>query len=230
MSRRHANRVISIRQSGRCRDQAQTPLAQCAPGELREPDRCWPRQYFAGQARSRAPGRCDAFQPHRAVRVRRQMRPARQSLGSAGGGSPASERTCKDEARHSMRPPRLRRTTRRPRRSSRSRNERNPRGMATVGRTRRRCRPTQDVRHADRGRRRRHPGEGPACTAPSGGLHPRDTLRSHHVQLMQGPRPREDPAETTAARAEPTCSPSRPHDPETGPDHRPNQPIEEHAK
>ena len=47
VSRRHANRLISIRLSGRCRYQAQTPLAQRAPGELRVPDRCWPRQYFA---------------------------------------------------------------------------------------------------------------------------------------------------------------------------------------
>jgi hypothetical protein len=45
----------------------------------------------------------DAFQPHRAVRVWRQMRPPRQSLGSAGGGSPASGRTCKDEARGTRR-------------------------------------------------------------------------------------------------------------------------------
>jgi len=28
------------------RYQAQTPLAQRAPGDLRVPDRCWPRQYF----------------------------------------------------------------------------------------------------------------------------------------------------------------------------------------
>jgi hypothetical protein len=40
-----------------------------------------------------------ASQPHRAVRVRRPMRPPRQSLGSACGGSPAPGRTCKDEAR-----------------------------------------------------------------------------------------------------------------------------------
>src|SRR5690348_9740947 len=69
-----------------------------------------------------------AFQPHRAVRVRRHRRPPRQSLGSAGGESPASGRTCKCEgARHSTRPARLRRTTRRPRRPSQSRNERNHR-------------------------------------------------------------------------------------------------------
>jgi hypothetical protein len=39
------------------------------------------------------------------------MRPPRQSLGSAGGGSPASGRTCKDEARGTRRDrPRLCRT------------------------------------------------------------------------------------------------------------------------
>jgi hypothetical protein len=47
VTRRHANRLISIRPSGRCRYQAQTPLAQRAPDELRVPDRCWPLQYLA---------------------------------------------------------------------------------------------------------------------------------------------------------------------------------------
>jgi hypothetical protein len=37
--------------------------------------------------------------PHRSARVRRHRRPPCQSLGSAGVGSPGSERTCKDEAR-----------------------------------------------------------------------------------------------------------------------------------
>jgi hypothetical protein len=46
MSRRHANRLISIRQSARRRYQAQTPLARRAPGELRVSDRRWPRQLF----------------------------------------------------------------------------------------------------------------------------------------------------------------------------------------
>src|SRR5277367_1951779 len=42
VSRRRANRVISIRLSGRCQYQAQTLLAQRAPGEFRVLDRRWP--------------------------------------------------------------------------------------------------------------------------------------------------------------------------------------------
>jgi hypothetical protein len=41
VSRRHANRLISIRPSGRCRYHAQTPLAQRAPGEFPVPGCRW---------------------------------------------------------------------------------------------------------------------------------------------------------------------------------------------
>jgi hypothetical protein len=124
VSRRHANRLISIRPSGRCRHQAQTPLAQHAPGELRVPDCRWPRQL------SLTAGEIACAKPKPTLSSRIVYSVSGDKCGPAPITRFGRRRITRfgtnlqrRGARHSTRPARLGRTTRRPRRSSESKNE-----------------------------------------------------------------------------------------------------------